>query len=372
MKTLALGALLAALALHQETPVSPYVDPAQLDLPFPKHSHLKQPWRAWMETRPGTGFREGLGINYNVPSNDELAVRLLAEAGFRAARKEIGWASVAWDESGIHEAPRLRKLLGLFRQHSIRPTFLLNCHQGAPCPVQFFEGRLLEDAPKGALRVKLAEPDRFTVGRTGLSGLTDYWAAEALLTAVDPASGLCTLSKPLPKDLKAGKVPMATLKYLPLHPPGTPEFDETVQGWIRYATLVGKLSLEAGIDDFDLEIYNELTFGTKFLDIRNYRPDLPKPARDFLHEGGTCWELARRVVEAVHKAFPKARLIWGFSNTTFFHCAVDQLPPGMDAQSYHPYGTGTRRLPDQEYRKDHPEDNADGWTPTVEVRMPEG
>jgi hypothetical protein len=372
MKTLALCSLLALAASRQEEPVSPYVDPTQLDLPFPKHSHLKQPWRAWMETRRGVDFLDGIGINYNVPANDELAVRLLAEAGFRAARKEIGWGSVAWDESGINDAPRLLKLLALFKKHSIRPTFLLNCHQGAPCPTQFFEGKLLEDAPKGATKVKLADTGSFTIGRTGLSGLTDYWAAEALVTAVDKATGECALSKPLPKELKAGKIPMATLKYLPLHPPGTPEFEETVQGWIRYATLVGTLSVESGIDDFDLEIYNELTFGTKFLDIRNYIPDRPKHPKDLLNEGGTCWELARRIVEAVRKGFPKARCIWGFSNTTFYHCAVDRLPPGMDGQSYHPYGTGTRRLPEQEYHKENPQENVDGWTPQVEIRMPEG
>jgi len=372
MKILPWAALLAMAAPRQEEPVSPYVDPRQLDLPFPKHSHLKQPWRGWMETRRGSDFQAGVGINYNVPANDELAVRLLAEAGIRAARKEIGWANVAWDESGLTDGAGLRKLLALFKKHAIRPTFLLNCHQGAPCPVKFLEGTLLEDAPKGATRVKLASLDLFTLGRTGLSGLTDYWAAEALITAVDKATDECTLSKPLPKDLKAGKVPMATLKYLPLHPPGTPEFEETVGGWIRYATLVARLSVESGIDDFDLEIYNELTFGTKFLDIRNYVPDRPRHPKDFLNEGGTCWELARRVVEAVHKGFPRARCIWGFSNTTFYHCAVDRLPPGMDAQSYHPYGTGTRRLPEQEYHKENPEENADGWTPEVEIRMPEG
>jgi hypothetical protein len=325
-----------------------------------------------METRRGTDFLAGIGINYNVPANDGLAVRLLAEAGFHAVRKEIGWGSLNWDESGFGDEARVRQQLALFKKYGFRPTYLLNCHQGAPCPVKFFEGQLLEDAPQGATRVKLANVEAFTLGRTGLSGLTDYWAAEALLGAIDPKTGECTLSKPLPKALKAGRVPMATLKYLPLFPPGTPEFEETAGGWVRYAKKVGALSLEAGIDDFDFEIYNELTFGTKFLDIRNYRPDQPKHPKDLLHEGGTLWELARRIVEGVKKDFPKCRVIWGFSNTTFFHTAVDQLPPGMDGQSYHPYGTGTRRLPEQEYHREQPRENLEGWTPKTEVRLPEG
>ena len=91
------------------------------------------------------------------------------------------------------------------------------------------------------------------VGRSGLNGLSGYWAAEALITAVDSSSGRCQLSKSLPKDLKAGDVAMGTLAYLPLYPVGTPEFDDTAAGWIRYALLVCQLARRAGIEAFDLE-----------------------------------------------------------------------------------------------------------------------
>ena len=63
---------------------------------------------------------------------------------------------------------------------------------------------------------------------------------------------------------------------------------------------------------------------------------------------------------------------WGFSNTTFFHCPVKDLPPRMDGQSYHPYGTGTRSLPDAERHKDHPEFCLDGFVPKIDIRMSEG
>ena len=78
----------------------------------------------------------------------------------------------------------------------------------------------------------------------------------------------------------------------------------------------------------------------------------------------------RRTTEAVKKAFPRTRVIWGFSNTTFYHCRIDQLPPGTDGQSYHPYGTGTPRLqrgpgcPDQT--------PLEGFVPVYEIRMMEG
>jgi hypothetical protein len=62
-------------------------------------------------------------------------------------------------------------------------------------------------------------------------------------------------------------------------------------------------------------------------------------------------------------------LIWGFSNTTFFHCPVAKLPPGIDGQSYHPYGTGTRSYPKDE---DLPRFNLEGYVPTMQTRIPEG
>jgi hypothetical protein len=375
-----IAALVAAISVlvtggAQKSAVQPYTDPGQLDVPWPKHSHYKQPWRGFLETRSGYDFLHGIGVNYNVPGNDELAVRLLAEAGFKTFRIEIGFGSMRWDQKGLSNADRMQRLLGLCKQYEIRPTFLLNAHQGVPCPTQFFTKKLVEDTPAGRRTIKLADTRNLVIGRSGISGLTDYWAAEALITAVDGKTGQCELSKPLPKDLKAGDLPMATLAYLPLYPAGTKEFDETAAGWVRYALTVCELARRAGIDDFDVEIWNELTFGTRFLDINNYYDQgNPKAASgpDTLNRGGRCWELARRTIEAVKRQYPKARLIWGFSNTTFFHCPIAGLPPGTDGQSYHPYGTGTRSLPRQEYHRDHPELNLEGFTPTIDIRMPEG
>jgi hypothetical protein len=375
-----IAALVVAISVSvtggsQKSAVQPYTDPGQLDVPWPKHSHYKQPWRGFLETRSGYDFLHGIGVNYNVPGNDELAVRLLAEAGFKTFRIEIGFGSVRWDQTGLSNEDRMQRLLRLCKQYAIRPTFLLNAHQGVPCPTQLFTKRLVEDAPQGRRTIKLADTRNLVIGRSGINGLTDYWAAEALITSVDEKTGRCELSKPLPKELKAGDLSMATLAYLPLYPAGTREFDETAAGWARYALTVCQLARRAGIDDFDVEIWNELTFGTRFLDINNYYDQQnPKavPGPDALNQGGRCWELARRTIEAVKRQYPKARLIWGFSNTTFFHCPIARLPPGTDGQSYHPYGTGTRSLPRQEYYKDHSELNLEGFTPTIDIRMPEG
>jgi hypothetical protein len=355
-------------------PRSAYIDPAQLDVVWPKHSFTKVPWRGFLETRRGYDFLRGIGVNYNVPGRSDLAVRLLAEAGFKAFRIEVGWGSVRWDEDGLQDGERLRWLLDQCRRHGIRPTLLLNAHHGVPCPTRALDRRLAEDAAVGARRVQFVNTEGIVAGRTGLSNLTDYWAAEVLITRVDVATGVCDLSKPLPKALKRGQdVHLMTLKYLPLHPVGMPEFDETAAGWVRYALLVCGEARRAGLEGFDVEIWNELTFGTRFLDVDNYREAKSgNPRRDTLHEGGTCWELAKRTADSIKRRYPETRCVWGFSNTTFFHTRVEELPPGIHGQSYHPYGTGTRTFPKDEDYRDRPAINLDGFTPSAEVRIPEG
>lgn len=377
MRPLYLGLVLTicASSAAQEPPHPRYVDPSQLDLPSPRHSFAKVPWRAFLETKSGDDFLRGVGVNYTVPGKSGLAVRLLAEAGFRTFRIETGWGGVRWEEDGFHEGDRLRWLLKSCKARGIRPCLLLNAHHGQPCPTKAMDGVPAEDAPKGSRRVRFEDTSGFEPGRTGISNLSNYWAAEVLITRVDEETGECELSKPLPKDLPKGRpVHLTTLKYRPLSPVGTKDFDETAAGWVRFGLLVCNEAEAAGFEDFDVEVWNELSFGIKFLDINNYYepPFVVYQAKDFLNKGGHEWELARRTVEAVKAKYPKTRCVWGFSNTTFFHVPVERLPPGTDGQSYHPYGTGTRSFPRDEDYRGKPELNVDGSTPEAEFRIPEG
>jgi hypothetical protein len=366
---------LAVSAGGAEFPVTPYVDPAQLECPWPKMSHYLQPWRGYLENRSGYDFLQGIGINLHLPANaEELGIRLLAESGFKAFRIEIGWGEMGWDETQLNTESRVRRRLELCARYGIRPTLLINAHQGVPCPTKFFERRLLTDAPKGSRIIHLDNLNELVIGRSGIKGLSDYWAAEGLVTAVDIGTGEITLSKPLPKELKAGRIAMATLKYAPLHPVNTPEFDETAAGWVGHALHLCRLAESAGLKDYDLEIWNELTFGTHFLNINDYydqtAPKITAKQPDFLNAGGRCWELARRTTEAVKRAYPRVRIIWGFSNTTFYHCPIAQLPPGTDGQSYHPYGICTRVFKGVPERQDQPP--LEGFVPAYEIRMVEG
>lgn len=371
------GILAAGLILASLAAAAPYVDPGQLDCPWPKHSFYKQPWRSFLEVRSGADFLRGIGVNYHSRGNDEVALRLLAETGVRAYRYEIGWGSVAWDEAKINGGDKHLKVLQLMKQYDGRPTLLLNAHHGAPCPMQSFQRKLAGPAAKGARSVRLDDVKEIVAGRTGINPPKNYWAAEVLITAVDAATGECKLSKPLPWELEADKpVRLTTLKYAPLYPVGTPEYEATAAGWVNYALRVCDLARAAGHEDFDVEIWNELSFGSNFVNIDNYyekgKPPYTGKRVDLLNRGGSSWELARRTIEAVKAKYPRVRCIWGWSNTTFYHCAVEKLPPGTDGQSYHPYGTGVRSLPKAETHKDHPEYNLEGYTPTMDIRMSEG
>ncbi len=354
-----------------------YVDPSQLDCPWPKHSFYKQPWRGFLEVRSGEAFLRGIGVNYHSAGNDELAIRLLAETGVRAYRYEIGWGSIPWDEAQVNGHDKHIKVLKLMKQYNGRPTVLLNAHHGVPCPARFFERKLTADAAKGATSIRLADVKDLVPGRSGINGLKDYWAAEVIITAVDASTGECKLSKPLPWDLKADKpLRMATLKYAPLYLVGTPEFEETAGGWVKYAMMVCDMVKDAGIEDFDIEIWNELSFGSNFTSIDHYyekgKPPYAGKRADFLNAGGSSWEMTKRTIEAVKAKYPKVRCIWGWSNTTFYHCPAEKMPPGTDGQTFHPYGTGVRSLPAAETHKDRPEFNLERYTPTIDIRMSEG
>jgi hypothetical protein len=362
-------------AAAQEFPVAPYTDPAQLDCPWPKHSHYLQPWRGYIETKSGWDFLNGIGINLNIPDeNEELAFRLLAESGFRTCRLEIGFGAAKWDESGLIGEEKFRRRLALCAKHSLRPTLLINAHHGMPCPAKSFKRQLVRDASKGSSSIRLDDVSEIEVGRTGLDNITEYWAAEILITEVNHESREVTLSKPLPKDLPAGEIALTTLKYAPLFPVGTGEFEATAAGWVSHALRVCRLASSCGLREFDLEIWNELTFGSHFLSINDYydkaSPKISAAEPDFLKPGGRCWELAKRTVDAVKAEFPQVRCIWGFSNTTFHHTPIAQLPPGTDGQSYHPYGTGTRVFTGELPRRDQP--SLEGFVPRYDVRMPEG
>ena len=356
-----------------------YTDPdQQTKIGFGARSHWAQPWRAYLETVPATTFLNGTGINYSPQGDPDLRLQHLTRHGLSRIRLEIGWGSLNFDdETKLNNADRLRPILRACRTWHVRPLILLNAHNGVPCPVRFFDRTVTVAAHKGDRQVTLDSTDGLVIGYSGLSQLTDYWAAQALVTAIDGKT--VTLSKPLPKDIAAGaRVPMATLKYRPFSQPGSDDDKATLAGWLRYVDTVGRfvragLGTEGSSDaGFDLEVWNELTFGDEFLYIDHYYdPPLVK------YDESSIWgNLVRETaahVEADREEFPKVQIGDGFANTIPWP-ASSQEPLGVTAIDKHPYA-GRHTFPDPQAKGDVfnalLQPDTSGWQPTYTALFPE-
>lgn len=332
----------------------PYTDPKELTgLYFGSQSHWIQPWRAFLETVPAQRFLNGVGAGFPTDGDlsPDLVAQMLAKNGFRTVRVEIGWGDINFDdESKLNSAGRLTEVFAALNRWKLRPLILLNLNQGVPTPLQLFDRGVTRSAPKGATQVQLDSTEGLVPGRSGLSDLTDYWAAEALITDVNGQT--VTLSKPLPVALTAGRrVKMATLKYRPFSEPGSPDYAETLAGWTRYvgtvSDFVAKQLGTVGQADlgFDLEVYNELTFGAQFLSINNYyQPNLQAYDEDSIWDnlvGATAEYIDRNPAR-----FAGVGLSNGFGNTIPW-TASDHQPDRVNAISKHPY-QGLDQFPNDE------------------------
>ncbi len=250
------------------------IDPSQQTaLAFGERSHWLQPWRGYLETVPATRLRGAIGINFNVaPDRARAVARLLAAAGFRRARYEIGWSNVSYrDPTRLANPGPIRAVLRALRDSGLRPLILLNANQRAPGPTRFFDIRVVAPAPAGARAVQLDPSSAKAVvpGRTGLNASDGSKAASILFTSVQ--GSVVTLSKPLARGLPAGRYPAATLRFEPFAPPGAPGHEETMQGWLAYvAAVTREVKAVLGSANFDVEVWNELSFGSDFLDRNTY------------------------------------------------------------------------------------------------------
>ena len=285
----------------------PYEDMSQTPPPFGIMSYYSQPWRAYMDTWPASKWLglPGVGWGGDAKYADAMA-QLMGETGIRYARVELGWGTLDENDQIPADAKeRWTRLLHVFQKNGIRPLFLLNAHHGGPCPMRGFDAVLAQAAKKGDRVVHFAPGTKMKVGYAGFTNLTDYVAAFPLVTQIGD-DGTAQLSAPLPKDLPAGTIGMQELKYQPFQGPalkdGTPvpASEETVQGWMRYVAAVGDLARSAlgtqGRPDsgFDVEVWNELTFGSNFLDINNYYDPKRQYAEPLFYHKTRVWTTALR------------------------------------------------------------------------------
>jgi hypothetical protein len=374
------------------------IDPRYLtDVPFGRTSFWLQPWRAYLDTWPGARIEDAVGINFNVGAARAAAVaRLLHDSGFRLARIEIGWDALSYGEPShfVNEAS-LRTRLAALRRYGLRPLFVLNANSGGPCPARALTLETTAPAPAGATTVRLTRASAALVapGRSGFnpgaffgpvhrrrrpgapprltpaqriarkaanraahraaieSGHTPlllHATPDILITRLS-ADGVATLSHGLPTALPAGRHSGTTLEYAPFAAPRLPDgspdpaFRATLRGWLGYVAKVAALARGFfGPGGYDLEVWNELTFGSQFLNVENYYGLTGHAARNA--SKAITKEVIQQVLAAtvayarspVSGISPQVSITNGFASESPFPSGAD-APAGLTALSKHPY-----------------------------------
>ncbi|MDK1031039.1 MAG: hypothetical protein QGD94_03450 [Planctomycetia bacterium] len=356
--------LLGTMVPGKEPELVPYVKPEQMKIPEGKRSLLMQPWRAYVETVPGTKLLNGVGIYYkHVPHNadHDAVIGLLAECGFSFMRIAPHANIMPWDGNKIGGRGEFLDQLRACKKHGIRPQMVLIGHAYQPCPIRRTSRKLVKTAAKGAREITLDSVDGLVERYSGISTLTDYVSAEVIFTDINPKTNVVKLSRPLPKEIKAGGgVSIATLKTLPLYPVGTKEYEATVEQMLKYENAVLDWLDEVGIDVFNLELWAGLEWsgGRKYVMGINeyYDPPLFKNIKAPLEPGGHAFELGSRMAALGKKRFPKATVVWNFTNYEFYTVNMAELPKNVDAITWSFYDA-----PPLETPKNFPPKGAKGY-----------
>lgn len=363
-----------------------YTDWLQQEIDFGLHSFYHSPWRAYMDTWDAGRWLNVLGAVFNVsPQEADATAQLLSEAGIRAARVELNWGNFSYDDPTKLEKIReqsFETILLALKKHSIRPIILLNANSGAPSPMKSWKVELTKPAPKGSTEIYVDRVEGIQPAYTGLRGQA-YQIMYPVITACSEETGLCQLSAPLPKDLPAGEMELVKLRYQPfsgtVFEDGTPNpaAQETIDGWLTYvkataAFVKEKLASNNPADaGFDLEVWNELSFGSHYLDISNYySPALKFSAYPAYEQNSLSIKgvevilpLTAKYVSDPKSNLPGVRVVSGFSNQRPWDNGVEQWEgqAGFGRHYYTGYNANTSPITPSLYaNRDDPTLNAFG------------
>ncbi len=373
------------------------------ELPFGKSSFWIQPWRAYLDTWPASRLLDALGINFDVNAGEAQGVaHLLHDSGFKLARIGINWSALSYEDPTrfVDEADLRTRLLAL-HEYGLRPLILLDANSTAPCPAKRVTLDTVAPAPVGATTVTLdaASAAEVVPGKTGLDAvvfaspkrtrrrldrhgkraksaveLTPAQRLErrearraetragltalvregnpAILITKVRATHVATLSRPLPVALAAGEHKGTTLLYAPfgaLTLPGgapNPAFQATLNGWLSYVATVSREAQSVfGPGGYDLEVWNELTFGSQFLNAELYYAPTGEHKRHTVTSEVTKALLDATVAyvrDPAHRISPGVGITDGFADQTPFPSGA--RTPGLTALSKHLY-VGAKSFP---------------------------
>lgn len=304
---------------------------------FGKRSHWLQPWRGYLETVPARRVTQGLGIVFNPPPGkaDKVAAQAAA-AGLRYARLEISWCRVAdSDPPKLTGTSSIRRLLLALKKRKLRPLILLNGNDGCPGPLRKQKIHVTAAARAGDRQISVDQSSAQAIvpGHTGLD-VPGGKAAAYLFTNVSGTR--VTLSRPLAQGFSTGSRPASTLRYAPFTRPGDAAFEQTMQGWLQYVGLATSYVKETlGSDDFDVEVWNELSFGSDFLDAGTYYSPQPVPADPDATEKALLQRTLAYIRDPSH-GLADVDVGDGFSNQRPWESGSN-VPAGLTAIDKHPY-----------------------------------
>jgi hypothetical protein len=328
----------AATGGRLHTLVQPFSPSQQTSLAFGDRSHWLQPWRGYLQTVPAERLIQALGINFNPsPGTGAQVAEELAAAGFRRARIEVSWCRVSFDDpEHLTGLASLRTTLLELKNNHLRPLILLNANEGCPGPLLHLSVKVTAPAVAGArqITVNAASAAQIVPGHTGLDSTTKYEAAAILFTRVN--GDTVTLSKPLPRALARGTYAASTLRYEPFSSPGDGSFEDTMRGWLDYVGLVTQYVRSVlGSQNFGVEVWNELSFGSDFLDVDNYyHPPLVQDALTAT-EQQILDQTVAYIRDPAH-GVDRIGIGDGFSNERPWE-AGSSVPAGVTSIDKHPY-----------------------------------
>ena len=334
----------AAQTAPAGTVANPYAQSQMMT--FGKRSYWLQPWRSYQDTFPATRMLNAVGVNFNIYNGnvDQITAgaKLMHDAGFTHARIEIPWNMMDYQHPGQFSAQELsivKPVLQQFKANGIRPLILLNSNDGIPCPVQAVTLNVTSPAAAGATKVQLDSASAALV-KPGFTGFKQFGRDAGVIITSVSSSGLATLSQPLHTAIAAGPQSAVTLAFQPFFPPENPDGsnnvnnEQTVDGWLEYvAGVTQTVKSILGSDNFDVEVWNELTFGSAFLNAGNYYKPAPQGFGPITREilGATV-----SYIRDTDSDLPDVGIGDGFANETPFMGGGGEIP-GVSAIDKHPY-----------------------------------
>ena len=184
----------------------PYTDPANSTCPGPSTATTNSPGAVFWRPRAAMISCTAWASTITFPATTAGG----AAAGRSGFQERSASKSVSATCGGTERASATRsgcgRLLASMQAAQHPPHDAAERPSGCSLPGEVLQKKLAVDAAPRAARSTWPTPATWWPGRSGLNGLSGYWAAKALITAVNGTPADANSAKRCPKDLKAGDV----------------------------------------------------------------------------------------------------------------------------------------------------------------------